>query len=94
MIDSIYSFEKRLDEEHEIGAQLVSFGASITFHLQDVSYCSPDIINLSGKNANGEELQLIQHVSQLSVLLISMRKLGEEPVRIGFKLQQAFKEQA
>ena len=94
MIDSIYSFEKRLDDEHEVGAQLVSFGASIIFHLRNVGYCSPDIIKLSGKNANGQELHLIQHVSQLSVLLVAMNKLGKEPVRIGFKLQRAVMEEA
>ena len=89
LIDSIYSLEKRLDDEHEVGVQLVSSGAPLTFHLQDASHCAPNIINLSGRNTNGEELQLVQHVSQLNVLLVAMKKLGKEPVRIGFKLTQA-----
>lgn len=89
LIESIRGFEKSLDDEHEVGAKLVTFGTPVTFHLHDVSYCAPDIINLSGKSAQGEELQLIQHVSQLNILLTAMKKLGEEPVRLGFKLQRA-----
>ena len=80
----IKGFEADLDSEHEIGARLVSFGQSITFHIQNVGYYGPDIISFTGVDSEGQKVQLIQHMSQLSVLLIAMNKMGDEPNRIGF----------
>jgi hypothetical protein len=94
LVECINSLEKGFDDEHEIGARLVSFGSSVTFHLQDMSYYDPNIINFYGKNERGEELQLIQHVSQLSVMLITLKKQNEEPARIGFKLLRALEEES
>ena len=82
----IMDFEASLDEEHEIGARLVSFGQAITFHIQDIGYYGPDIINFNGIDSEGQKVQLIQHISQLSVLLVAMKKFkeNEKARRIGF----------
>lgn len=88
LVASIFDFEKNLDDDHEIGAQLASYGSAVNFYIQDVGYCDPHIITFSGRNENGEKLQLIQHVSQLDILFIEMKKNAEEPVRIGFKLKR------
>jgi hypothetical protein len=62
----IKKFESELDEEHEIGVRLVSFGQTIVFHVEDIGYYGPDIITFYGNNEKGEKLQLIQNLSQLS----------------------------
>ena len=80
----IQDFEDELDEEHEIGARLVSFGQEVIFHIENVGYYGPDIISFDGISDKGEKVQLIQHISQLSVLLVAMKKLKDEPRRIGF----------
>ena len=80
----IKDFESELDEEHEIGVRLVSFGQTISFHVQNIGYYGPDIITFYGTNENGEKLQLIQNLSQLSFLLIAVKKLQDKPKRIGF----------
>ncbi len=84
LIEYIRDFEKELDEEHEIGARLVSFGQVVTFHIQDIGYYGPDIITFYGITDKGERVQLIQHISQLNVLLVVMPKLKDKPRRIGF----------
>lgn len=84
----IKQFESALDDEHEIGARLVSFGPNLTFHIEDMGYFGPDMIVFYGKNENGEAVQLIQHTSQLSVLLVGVRKQAERPRRIGFLLDE------
>ncbi len=84
----IEEFEKSLDNEHEIGARLVSFGQSIVFHIDDIGYHGPDIITFYGKDNIGQDVQLIQNIAQLSVLLVAMKKLGEKAKRIGFQLVQ------
>jgi hypothetical protein len=91
-IECLYNFEKSLDDNHEIGARLLSFASEITFYIQDVGYYDPHMISFSGSNENGEKLQLVQHVSQLNVFLVAMKKRGREPVRIGFKLKRAAEE--
>lgn len=83
----IRQFESRLDEEHEIGARLVSFGANLSFHIEDMGYFGPDMIVFYGRNDQGEPVQLIQHTSQLSVLLVAVRKQTAKPRRIGFILE-------
>ncbi|NOR50613.1 MAG: hypothetical protein GQ530_06250 [Desulfuromonadales bacterium] len=91
-IECICNFEKSLDDDHEIGARLLSFASEVTFYLQGVAYYDPHMISISGSNENGEKLQLVQHVSQLNIFLVAMKKRGEEPVRIGFKLKHAAEE--
>jgi hypothetical protein len=84
LISYINTFEADLDQEHEIGARLVSFGADIKFHIESISYWGPDIITFNGETSAGEKVQLIQNISQLSVLLIAMKKMHPKPRRIGF----------
>ena len=92
LVKYIKEFEENLDNEHEIGARLVSFGQNVTFHIENMGYHGPDIITFYGKNEKGEDLQLIQNISQLSVLLIAVKKLEEKPNRIGFLLEKKMKE--
>jgi hypothetical protein len=53
-----------------------------------MGYFGPDMIVFYGKNDSGEPVQLIQHTSQLSVLLVAVRKQSERPRRIGFILDE------
>lgn len=88
LVEYINDFEKELDNEHEIGARLVSFGSTITFHIQDIGYWGPDIISFTGIDDNSQKVKLIQHTSQLSVLLIAVMKTEEKARRIGFELKE------
>lgn len=80
----IQEFEAELDNDHEVGARLVSFGQSITFHIERMGYSDPDMIIFYGISEKMGKVQLIQHISQFSVLLVSMVKQQEKPRRIGF----------
>lgn len=82
LVSYITDFEKDLDNDHEIGARLVSFGETTTFHIQDIGYWGPNIITFTGLNSNGEKVKLIQNTAQLSVLLVAMKKLGDKPKRV------------
>jgi hypothetical protein len=80
----IAQFESTLDPDHEVGARLVSFGQSLEFHLTDMSYWNPQLIRFDGVDNAGQRVELIQHVSQISVLLVAMPKRGETAIRLGF----------
>lgn len=86
LISWINDFHRNLDEEHEVGARLVSFGQTVTFHIDDISYWNPSLISFQGKNENGDSVELIQHVSQISILLVALkRENSSQPKRpIGF----------
>ncbi|MDX2039096.1 MAG: DUF6173 family protein [Isosphaeraceae bacterium] len=78
----IKAFDESLDQDHEVGVRLVSFGQSVTFHVTHLGYHNPSLIFFYGESENGNRLQLIQHISQISFVLIAMDKpQPDEPKR-------------
>lgn len=87
LVRSINDFEQKLDNDHELGGRLVNFGSNLTFHIEDLGYWGPDFVKFYGKNDDGLPLELIQHISQVNVLLVALKKVSDKPPRrIGFKL--------
>ncbi len=86
IVRSIADFEKGLKPDEEIGARLVSFGQSEVIHILDVGYWGPDLVTFQGTNADGRPVQLLQHISQISVLLVALPVEKGAPRRIGFDL--------
>jgi len=86
----ISNFDASLDPEYEVGVRLVNFGQTLVFHLAGMGYSNPSLITFNGVTDNGEPVELIQHVSQLSVLLMKLpRREPEKPKQpIGFKLSE------
>jgi hypothetical protein len=82
--NKIENFESSLDSEFEVGVRLVTFGGSITFHAQEISFSKPCLITFSGIDNDGNRVQLVQHVTQLNFLLCSLPKLLPTKQRIGF----------
>ncbi|WP_461517170.1 DUF6173 family protein [Porticoccus sp.] len=95
LINWINDFHKSLDDEHEVGARLVNFGQAVTFHVEDIGYWNPSLISFHGKNELGEPVELIQHVSQISILLVAMKRENiEQPKRpIGFASWDEYEQQ-
>ncbi|NNF72832.1 MAG: hypothetical protein HKN02_11655 [Rhodobacteraceae bacterium] len=83
----IRNFEELLDIEHEIALGMTDGGAGV-LRIEGIGYFDPDIVTFYGTDSSGARSQLIQHVSQLSVILRAVPKPGtqEEPRRIGFRL--------
>ena len=83
----IQNFEKQLDNEHEVGMGFVGGDAGI-MRIEGLGFYDPDIVTFYGTNPIGAKTQLIQHVSQLNVMLTASPKHidQEEPNRIGFRL--------
>ncbi len=83
----IQNFEKTLDNNHEVGIGFTDGGAGI-MRIEGLGYFDPDIITYYGTNGAGAKAQLVQHVSQLNVMLVASPKRIDqaEPNRIGFQL--------
>jgi hypothetical protein len=86
LVKWINDFEKSLDNEHEVGVRLVNFGQSLVFHLQHIGYWNPFLISFSGITEEGDPVELIQHVNQISILLMRLprRDVGQPKQAIGF----------
>jgi hypothetical protein len=93
---AIAAFEKTLDADHEVGFSLVSFNGSQTMHVTDVGFWAPDLILFFGRGQDGSPIQLMQHVSQVSLLFVAARKEApqEAPRRIGFDILRKVEEAA
>lgn len=76
----ISNFDTSLDNEHEVGIRLVNFGQAVVFHLERIGYSNPSLITFCGTTDSGEPVELIQHVSQISILLMKLpRREPEKP---------------
>lgn len=82
----ITDFDATLDQAHEVGVRLVSFGQSVVFSLQSMGFWNPSLITFSGVMDDGSPVELIQHVTQISVLLMKLPRADpSKPKRpIGF----------
>jgi hypothetical protein len=84
------NFEEQLDNEHEAAIGFVGAQAGV-LRIEGMGYFDPDIVTFYGADASGAKTQLVQHVSQLNVVLRALPKQVEQeaPKRIGFRLVEA-----
>jgi len=90
LVEMINEFDEKLDDTEEVGMRLVSFGQTVQFHVEDIGYYNPSLITFIGKTAEGKDIELIQHVSQISFLLMAVPRLNpDEPKKkIGFAAEE------
>lgn len=86
LVDLANDFQQQIGPAYEVGAQLVAFGSIITFALHEIGRAGPGMVIFCGVTASGDPVQLVQHVSQVNVLLVRLQPSEpDEPRRqIGF----------
>jgi hypothetical protein len=86
----IQEFDKSLTDDCEVGIRLVTFGQTVTIHVESIGYYDPSLIIFYGQ-MDGQPVSLIQHVSQISFLLTSLKRADPTiPKRpFGFHSQKA-----
>ncbi|HGN0329698.1 MULTISPECIES: DUF6173 family protein [Proteus] len=82
----VNDFHRELSDDFEVGGQLVSFGKTIEFSFTSVGFWNPALISFSGMLDDGSPIELVQHISQINILLVrKKREAPSEPKRpIGF----------
>lgn len=83
----IRNFEEQLDGEHEIAMGFTG-GQTGVMRIEGMGYFDPDIVTFYGSDTSGARTQLVQHVTQLNVMLRALPKPADssEANRIGFRL--------
>ena len=58
--------------------------------IEGMGYFDPDVVTFYGSDPTGAKTQLVQHVTQLNVMLRALPKVTEqaEACRIGFRLAE------
>ncbi len=86
----IRNFESQLDNKSEVAIGFTGGGAGV-IRIEGIGYFDPDIVTFFGTDEDGARTQLIQHVTQLSVMLRALPVTQPEaaPRRIGFRLSRA-----
>ena len=89
LIVYIQKFEETLDTDQEAAMGFTGGDAGV-LRIEGMGYFDPDIVTFYGSDPTGGRTQLVQHVSQLNVMLRALPKDVEqaEPNRIGFRLAQ------
>ncbi len=88
IVRQIVDFEKNLSPEQEVGGQFVQAPGNATIRISGVGFWGPDMIVFHGESQDHQKFQLMQHYSQVSVLLVAVpkEKPEVEARRIGFEL--------
>ncbi len=83
----IRNFEEQLDNSQEVAMGFTGADAGV-LRIEGIGYFDPDIVTFYGSDSSGVKTQLIQHVSQLNVMLRALPKPKPDspPTRIGFRL--------
>jgi hypothetical protein len=83
----IKNFEELLDGEQEVAMGLTDTGAGV-LRIEGLGYFDPDIVTFYGTDGTGARIQLVQHVTQLNVVLRATPKPDQTTParRIGFDL--------
>ena len=91
----IQNFEEQLDAEHEVAMGFAGGEAGV-ISIEGMGFFDPDIVTFYGTDEDGVKTQLIQHVSQLSVVLRALPKepAAVAPKRIGFRLARGLDREA
>ncbi len=82
----VQKFEEQLDADHEVGMGFAGSDAGMV-HIKGMGFFAPDMITFYGVDQSGQRTQLIQHVSQMNVMLKAAPKQHETADRIGFHLR-------
>lgn len=88
LIRQLNEFNTALDPEHEVGICVIGVaGQGITFRPTDLEAWDPSLIIILGQSTqDGKPIQVVQHVSQLSVAFVTVPRIDPaQPKRpIGF----------
>lgn len=92
LVSYIQNFESQLDRAEEVAVGFAGGEAGV-LRIEGLGYFDPDILTFYGRDDEGARMQLVQHVTQLSVILraVPVRSPQEPARRIGFRLPDGWR---
>jgi Family of unknown function (DUF6173) len=92
LVAYIRNFEAQLNPSQEVAMGFAG-GESGVLRIEGVGFSDPDILTFYGRDDDGVRTQLVQHVSQLSVILraVPVQNPDTPARRIGFRLPEGWR---
>jgi hypothetical protein len=87
IIRTLKDFEESLTADQEVGLRFAALPGEV-LGIENVGFWNPDMIKFYGRTGDGHRYELVQHTSQISLLLVALPKQNKEPRRIGFNLAE------
>ena len=92
IVKRIVEFEKSIPDDMQAGGRFVTSATGYTFSIDDVSFWNPDMIMFYGTGPDGAKVELLQHTSQLNLLLVAVPRrddLSKPRRKIGFVVEES-----
>ncbi len=92
IVKQINEFEESIPDNMQAGGRFVTSANGYTFCIDDVGYWNPNMIMFYGTGPDGAKIELLQHTSQLNLLLVAVPRMDDlsKPRRkIGFATKEA-----
>lgn len=93
IVKEIIDFEAKLPEEYQAGGRLVSFAGLEAFSIIDIKYSNPNLLIFYGELPDGSKVRLVQHQSQLNLMLLAVRRpepeIDKPRRKIGFSIEES-----
>lgn len=81
----IVDFQSTLSEVQDVALQIIQFNNSITLYVTKVSHLGLGLIVFQGSYSANNPCEIVQHISQINVLMAIVSKPADIPHRkIGF----------
>ena len=81
----IVDFQSTLSEVQDVALQIIQFNNSITLYVTKVSHLGFGLIVFQGSDSANNPCEIVQHISQINVLMAIVSKPADIPHRkIGF----------
>lgn len=86
LFDAIRAYQVSLPDKDDVAIQAVNFGVNTTILVESIGYIGSNLVVFGGKDSSGKPLELIQHINQLSFLImVAPKSSPKAPKReIGF----------
>jgi hypothetical protein len=86
LVEQVQEFESGLKSDEDVAVYLASFGASMLMTVEKISFEYPLLIIFEGVLDTGQPGKVVQHFSQLSFILTTVRREDSSSPRkkIGF----------
>ena len=81
----INDFQSALSDNEDVALQIIQFNNSIILYVTEVSHLGTGLILFRGFDVEKRPCEIVQHISQINLLLMIVPKAPEVPHRkIGF----------
>ncbi|MFJ7935099.1 DUF6173 family protein [Sporosarcina sp. NPDC096371] len=87
VVAAVNAYNRNLNPNEEVGLMLTSFGQTLTVNITGIGIIGTKLIIIKGfLTNNNAPVELLQHVSQLNFLLVSLKRENPQEVKkhIGF----------